>query len=114
MIKIEDKITVYVDVDDTLVLWRPVKEDDWVVNLPRYGYLAVSSRHVTSIKQHKARGHLIVVWSQGGADWAEEVVKLIGLEDYVDLVISKPRWIYDDKPASYFMPEIDRVYHEPT
>lgn len=112
MIKIEDRITVYVDVDDTLVLWRPLKISDQVISLPGYGDVAVSKRHIKSIKQHKARNHLVVVWSQGGADWAEEVVKLLNLQEYVDLVISKPRWIYDDKPATCFLPETDRVYYE--
>lgn len=101
---------MFIDVDDTLVLWRPVRPDDWTICLPNYGDVAVHEGHVNSLKQHHARGHTVVVWSQGGAAWARSVVEALGLEDYVDLVMSKPRWFYDDKPSNYFMPEVDRVY----
>ena len=66
--------------------------------------------HVETIKDFKARGHTVVVWSAGGAEWAEMVVKALDLTDVVDLVISKPDWFVDDKPSSMFMSESKRFY----
>lgn len=47
----------------------------------------------------------MVVWSAGGWDWAEAVVKTLKLENFVDLVISKPTWTYDDLQPSEFIPK---------
>lgn len=118
MIKLPDKNTAYVDVDDILVLWTiPAGQeeqaiiildcaDEPVVVLPHY-------RHIQAIKEHKARGHCVVVWSQGGSDWAEKVVIALNLTEYVDLVISKPSWFYDDIPAHLFMSETQRFWRDP-
>lgn len=121
MIKIPDQQTTFFDVDNTLVLWHdfmPIDEsnihkaiklnagDYYVMCLPH-------EKHIQSMKEHKARGHSIVVWSQGGADWAEEVVKKLGLESIVDVVMSKPTWAYDDLPASAFIPEAIRIWKQP-
>lgn len=95
MIKIPDRPTVYFDVDDTLVLWREPRDGETPIQIDTFN-LTVSTKHVRCLKEHAARKHPIVVWSQGGADWAETVVVALGLEKYVDLVISKPRWFYDD------------------
>lgn len=102
MIKLSG-LTVWFDVDDTLVLWDKEKVS--------YTY---SKKHAKALKEHALRGHTVIVWSAGGADWAERVVREMGLEWCVDLVTSKPSWFYDDKTASYFMPEHNRVYHEKT
>jgi hypothetical protein len=60
-------------------------------------------RHIQLIRQFKARGHTIVVWSQGGWSWAESVVKTLGIENLVDIVMDKPNWYIDDLPAEAFM-----------
>lgn len=118
MIKIQDKPTVYFDVDDTLVMWSPhdVPEelhDDYLIlndggkhNVTVYPH----RKHVEVIKQFKARGHNVVVWSQGGSDWAETVVKALGLEELIDLVVTKPNWFADDLPSTAFMPEANRIW----
>jgi phosphoserine phosphatase len=59
---------------------------------------------IEQLKKHKIRGHTIIVWSAGGSKWAAEAIKFLELEAYVDLVIEKPRWMYDDKQAEEFMP----------
>lgn len=102
---------IFVDVDDTLVIW------DWKEFDPE-GKTLVSienpeanctelvmphNRHVQLIRQFKARGHTIVVWSQGGWSWAESVVKTLGIENLVDFVMDKPNWYIDDLPAEAFM-----------
>lgn len=96
------------DCDDTLVMHRTIKATDRVVAVtnPHSGeqyYLAVHQPHVRILKERKARGATILVWSQGGWAWAEAVVKALELQDYVDIVCSKPALYVDDKPASQWM-----------
>lgn len=106
---------VYVDVDDTLV-FSP-REDTDLPLLP--GYKEVTVRgikwfahvgHINMLKDFKGRGHTVVVWSQGGVEWAEMVVKALLLEDKVDLVIDKPDWYIDDKPVTYWLGEDRQRY----
>lgn len=87
----------YFDVDGTLALW---KEETFIPN----------EAIITSIKQHHERGHTVIVWSAGGVNWATRVVLQFGLERYVDYVIAKPSWVYDDLPASEFIPESHRFW----
>ena len=105
----------YFDCDDTLVSWGFVvdypREDKMEFKDPSDGsslYLKVIQEHVEALKLHKLRGHTVIVWSAGRADWAQEVVTKLGLNSHVDAVMSKPNWFYDDIPASEFMPEINR------
>lgn len=125
MIVVKSDKTVWVDVDDTLILWKPTHEQLVLgktvkITCPAGTYVvdgedteckswtelfAVHSTHVEQIKRHKIRGHTVIIWSAGGWQWANAVVKALQLEQYVDLVISKPSWIYDDLPAERFMPK---------
>lgn len=123
MIVLPGDQATFFDVDDTLVMWNPTAEekekhgisitcpmgltmiDGELVPSGEWTELLVPHKvHVEQIKKHKARGHLIVVWSAGGYEWAHAVVKALQLEPYVDLVISKPTWIYDDLKPEDFMP----------
>ena len=116
--------TTYFDVDETLVFWSPTTEqldkhgieitcpgsyilvDDELTRCPSVTQKLVPHfKHIQQLINHKLRGHTIIVWSAGGYDWAEVVVKALKLEQYVDLVISKPTWIYDDKKPEEFMPK---------
>lgn len=125
--KFPDKPTVYCDVDDTLVKWgspnSPEEEkNSVVVVVPAHKYthiieeteqkyeniqyeqrVVLIKEHINQLKEHKRRGHVVVVWSAGGSEWAAAVVKAVGLESYVDVVISKPSWYIDDLPANEFM-----------
>lgn len=108
---------VFYDVDDTLVSWDhygTFKEGMIEFTAPESGHpmwLEPIPEHIKAMKNHKLRGHTVVVWSAGGADWAEEVVKKLGLQPYVDVIMSKPNWFYDDIPASEFMPEHNRKHY---
>lgn len=107
---------VYYDVDDTLVSWRtyPKRGRDSIEFEDPHTkgsiFLNAITPHIDALKSHKLRGHTVIVWSAGGADWAEEVVRKLNLSAYVDACMSKPNWFYDDLPASEFMPEINRKY----
>ncbi len=70
----------------------------------------VHPEHIRLMKDLKARGHSVVVWSAGGSAWAEQVVRKLELEDVVDLVLTKPDGICDDKAVSEWLPEVDRFY----
>lgn len=125
MIVIPGNTIVYFDCDDTLVRWNPTSEqlnkegiaiecpaglicvDDELVPAPSWiARVVPHKKHIDQLIRHKMRGHTVVVWSAGGYDWAEQVVKTLQLEQYVDLVISKPKWIYDDVPANQILPTI--------
>jgi predicted HAD superfamily phosphohydrolase YqeG len=102
---------VFFDVDDTLVMW------DWKSIDPEgNGLISINNpeancselvlphnRHIQLLKQFKARGHTVVVWSQGGHAWAESVCKTLGITNLVDICMDKPNWYVDDLPAQAFM-----------
>lgn len=104
MIVIRSDKVAFFDVDDTLIEWRPHGE----LNEPTISLVDVCGtvslhrildKNVISLIEHRKRGHRIVVWSAGGYAWAEQAVKLLALEKYVDVVMSKPAWWYDDMTA---------------
>jgi hypothetical protein len=122
MIVVPCKQTTYYDVDDTLVMWNASAEElesrgvdftcpgsftfidgEMRESPPWSARLLPHRKHIEQLKKHKMRGHTNIVWSAGGYDWAAAVVKALGLEDYVDLVISKPTWFYDDLTPEEFM-----------
>lgn len=102
---------VMFDVDDTLVIW------DWKsINSDGIGLVEITNpdgncselvmphnRHIQLLRQFKARGHTVVVWSQGGHAWAESVCKTLGIDSLVDICMDKPNWYVDDLPAEAFM-----------
>ncbi len=108
---VEIESTIFVDVDDTLVMWgvKAKKGEKLIaVTNPHDGkqdYLAPHLGHIKVLKDRKARGSFIVVWSAGGYAWATSVVKALGIQDHVDLVMTKPHMYIDDKKASEFMTE---------
>jgi hypothetical protein len=125
MFVLKCKNTVFCDVDDTLFMWNASAEQlekngisvsapagVWLnsegieVACPAYTQLLLPHRkHIEQLKKHRIRGHTIIVWSAGGYDWAEAAVRALGLEDTVDLVISKPIWCYDDLQPNEYMPK---------
>jgi len=112
--------TVYFDVDDTLLIanygcYYPSPEEVVSVKCPDSGYTTCfmkHERHINLMKQFKARGHTIIVWSQGGHRWAESAVKLLELDSIVDYCMDKPSWYVDDLPSTAFMGR--NVYLHPT
>lgn len=92
---------VHFDVDETLVLHDAVKHEHLPkVLLDYYGHhkvFAVHDEHVKLLKAYKARGFYIRVNSNNGYRWAEQVVKALSLEEYVDEVSTKAVKYVDDK-----------------
>lgn len=100
---INTDISTFFDVDNTLVMWK--KSDEYnqevVVKDPYDGKeetLYVNTCHVKLLLRKKAQKKLVVVWSAGGALWAEAVVKALKLTEHVDVCMAKPAEIVDDIP----------------
>lgn len=104
---IDSDNVVYFDVDGTLVLWDYPAEraaETIAVGAPGLERRVLPHwTHVEEIKKYKARGHRVVVWSAGGHEWAESVVRKLGLIPFVDIIIRKPTWYYDDWKSEVFM-----------
>ena len=92
------------DVDGTLVVWPkdPNKEKFGTIEFD-YGnekvYLYPHLPHIRFLKNCKLRGDYIEVWSKNNYAWAEQVIRKLKLEEYVDLVRSKPVRHIDDKQS---------------
>lgn len=100
-----DKIAMF-DVDDTLVFFEErnkyptfIQDQCSTLELDGVEYL-VNDEMVTLLKEHSRRGHVIVVWSAGGSEWAKRAIDKLGIESFVDAVMAKPAWIYDDLPIT--------------
>lgn len=100
--KVKDGGVYASDVDDTLIMWRipedytgPLVETD----LDGFKDKGIPNLHaINHLKKMKARGYAIIVWSAGGSEWAEAVVKALELEDFVDVVMPKIDFHLDDVP----------------
>jgi FMN phosphatase YigB (HAD superfamily) len=101
---IDSDNVVCFDVDDTLVIWKvPPGMEEQCREFTNYGVterLLPHEKHIKLLKEFKFRGHTVIVWSQGGFEWAREVVRMLELEPYVDFCMSKPKWMVDDLPPS--------------
>lgn len=81
--------SVAFDVDETLVMWEGQS-------------YTPNQTNIDSLVRHAKRGHHVTVWSQGGWAWGLQIVKELGLEEYVDEVRTKFSWYCDDKPFDEF------------
>ena len=78
---------IYIDVDDTLII-------DDSPNLPL----------IDLMKRWKSEKRPIIVWTSNfqGVNWAIDKVKLLGIEDLVDICLPKPNMIVDDDTLEYY------------
>jgi hypothetical protein len=95
--------TVMIDCDDTLVMWDLPDgmkiNDDRLITVRCRGYeerCLPNKYNINLLKKYATRGHAVVVWSGGGADWAEAVVSTLGIGEYVDVIMGKPQYFIDD------------------
>ena len=92
---------IYFDVDDTLVIWSFSPEEKDLIQFKYHGHvytLKPHNKHIRFLKSQKKRSRSVIVWSAGGWEWASCVVKALGIEKYVDVVIEKPILCIDDVP----------------
>lgn len=100
------------DIDDTLVFYEPESVTEKSALKPvmitdPYDESLIKAyahnSHIKLLKDKKARGAYILVWSQSGYRWAEAVIMALGLQSYVDQVMSKPTAYVDDLPCNEWM-----------
>lgn len=109
MMKIDNEHIVAFDVDQTLFMHN--KGYGFGIINPYSGSFVegyLNQEHFELLKQYKARGLFIIVWSKAGVLWAESVIKKYKLEPYVDLVVTKFDRYVDDLEAKDVLGE--RVY----
>lgn len=106
----KNRFVVAVDIDGTLIDWFDPNPNVTITcnGVTRHG--KILERHVERVKQHVLWGDSVCVWTKSGMEFAEEVVKVLGLKDYVDLVMSKPFVIYDDKTPDKWIGEHRFMY----
>ena len=99
--KIPEGRIKYWDVDDTLVRWR-LRPEEQAYKFECRGKELIGNAikaNVEELIMQSLKGSYIVVWSKGGSDWAEAAVIGLGLEKYVDAIMTKPDVVYDDLPV---------------
>lgn len=113
--RLSNDYSTFFDVDETLVFWgHPEHEDDETIEVqdPYYPSKTVKlvkhQRNIEFLIRKSGQGQDIIVWSAGGSAWAETIVKALGLEEYVTLVMSKPSMYVDDLDVSHW--GMSRVY----
>lgn len=88
------------DVDGTLISKGRKRLFEGAIEL-RYGdetlYYKPNEEHIRYLKHCSNSGDLIIVWSKNRFQWAEQVVKVLKLEPYVDIVMCKLARHIDDK-----------------
>ncbi len=94
---------IYFDVDETLIFWRTDEDpNDPIIEVVdpyipgKTIKLVPHQRHIDMMLRNYGQGKTIVVWSAGGCLWAENVVKALGLDNIVSLIIKKPDVYVDD------------------
>jgi FMN phosphatase YigB (HAD superfamily) len=113
---IQNDHIVCFDVDDTLVMWvwdqyerQQLEESGNLIQIHKGQFSTLVSphkEHIELLKRYKAKGKFVIVWSQSGYDWASTVVKALGLEEHVDLVLTKPEKYVDDLDANEWMEHV--------
>jgi hypothetical protein len=101
---IENDLIVCTDIDDTLVIWNNVKWWEPGPGLVEFHdptdssrvYLKPHTAHIHLLRKYKAQGYTIIAWSAGGHRWARSVINTLGLDDIVDIRMSKPLKYMDD------------------
>lgn len=98
--KVKDGGVFACDVDDTLLMWSiPQGYSGPLVKTKLNG---IEEEHrpnlpaIEHLKKMKARGYAVIVWSAGGSDWAEEAVRALNLQDFVDVIMPKIDFHLDD------------------
>lgn len=95
---IYSELVVMFDIDDTVVMEHSKDPDltytDVLTGKEKHG--KIHKAHVEQIIKHKARGYYVVAWSGNGYRHVEQIIKALGIEAHVDLIMSKPIKHFDD------------------
>lgn|SRR3990167_322942 len=128
MLKLMNEIAVFYDVDETLILHHTkglASNELYVANsdekllilsdpyVPEVKHCVTAHKaNVLMLKRHFAQGKATIVWSHGGVLWAETIVKVLGIEEFVTAIIPKLTTYCDDKEITKW--GITNIYQQPT
>ncbi len=105
--------TIYFDVDETLIMWEGddvtqayfdnekitgTMAPPWgsdIIYIDKISYKK-HVYHINRLIHHSITGDKVIVWSAGGEKWAKRVVRALKIEKYVNVILSKPDFYYDD------------------
>lgn len=100
------------DVDDTLAMHNlsEYPTEQRVVVEYTHGPMVIvpNQKNINTLIKFKKLGYYVIVWSRTGSDWAEKVCEATGIDGYVDLYLTKPIFILDDRPANEWTERIWR------
>lgn len=95
---------VCTDIDNTILKWSKkhnIPGEGRIEILDPYSGETIYGRphlvHIRLLKQYKARGYTIIAWTKSGVLWAEAVAKAFNIDDLIDLYMTKPDKVIDDK-----------------
>jgi hypothetical protein len=107
--------TLYVDCDDTLVMWNLSEyPDHGRIKVSCFGYdtlLVPNEKNIRLVQKFAKLGYTVIIWSQTGAEWAEAVADAVGLHPYATAFLAKPRYYLDDLPCQAWCGE--RLWRSP-
>lgn len=110
-----DRKTLYVDVDDTLLLHDLSEFSDreqLEVECNGRTFIGVPHhKNISLLIKFYKLGYEVIVWSKTGKSWAEAVVRELTLGQYVSACLSKPDYYMDDREVEDWMGI--RVYRDP-
>ncbi len=89
-----DRVAFF-DCDNTLIMWHKIDQDLPEVTINNRKF-QVHTKHVQKIKDYHTLGHVVIVWSASGHEWARKVVEALGLQGYVNFAMCKPHRVFDD------------------
>ena len=103
------------DTDNTLILWDLSKYPEGpfitVQSLKGPVTLVPNQKNINLLVKLSKIGWHIRVKSGSGVEWAEKVIRTLGLESYVDEVESRPLGLTDDGPPGEGLAY--RAYRDP-
>jgi len=87
------------DVDGTLILFGHNKKGCkfFNPNISTWEEAEPYQKHIDLLKRFKEEGCTILVWSRSGAEYTQNVIEALELEEYVDIISDKPTDYIDDE-----------------
>lgn len=95
------------DVDDTLIFqdcpYKIFQNADLIIHVNQIKTpIWIHQKHIEHLKKLKENGYSIWIWSQQGSEWAEYIVKELNLQNFIDIISTKPEKMFDDLSLMYW------------
>ena len=102
---------IYCDIDETLIKDCGEKEPDVVFEVNgEWFYKLINKSLIERLKQ-QFQTKFIIIWTSNslGIEYAEVVVREIGLDKHTDLILIKPNMVIDDSPGYDWFQNFERM-----